>query len=131
MKRVFILIALISLIGCSSARENLVKISESDLKNIEAIADASGNLLKAWPMYSGMIKGALHGKMGEFPKDALEAIRKLDLLAREYGNIEGLSKEDLGYSLGLRISLLGSTIKVAIQRYQPDLLEYLPLLFIN
>jgi len=124
---VFFISVQIGLTGCTAARKDLIKLSESDIKNSEALTEAARNLLKTWPLYSGIIKGAMYGQEVEFPTGAVSAMQLLDLLAEE----EELSTQQLGYSLGLRIYLLGSTVRIAIERYKPDLLVYLPLLFIK
>lgn len=139
-----ILIALLlvfSLVGCAGIRKNIVKLSESDIKNIEAIKEASRNLLETWPTYSGIIQGYFHHDWDELPGRFIRAVVELDQIACLYlpekfpeGLCEVEPEEgeptdfELGYAISMRIIMLKETIRQIIKAVAPDLLGYLPAL---
>ena len=130
--------------GCATMRENIVDLSKSDIKNIDAVKEAARNLLVTWPTYSGIIQGYFEDDLGQLPGSFSKNIYQLDVIACAYGpqrypeyvkerlscNGEGYEPTDweLGYSLALRILMLRDSIKSVIDQFAPELLEYLPAL---
>ena len=110
-------ICLFFIVSCGSIRKTGIKISEEELKNVEAARIVATNYLEVWPMQSGFIRGALGPRLSMLPQNAIEAMDELDKLAE----IEGtLDDQDLGKSLGLRVQLLSDIVLEAIRIYAPD-----------
>ena len=123
-----ILIGIIFLAGltsCGAIRKDLIKLSESDLKNAETTRIVAQNMLKTWQINSGFIKGVMGLKMMELPAAILNAFEELDALAikAEKGKLNDF---ELGYSLGIRIRMLSAVVQQAINQYAPEILQYLP-----
>ena len=110
-------LCLIFLVGCGSLRKTGVKISEEEVKNVEAARVIATNYLEVWPMQSGFIRGALGPRLGMLPQNAVIAMDELDKLA---ASEDTLGDQDLGYSLGLRVQMLGDVVLEAIKIYAPD-----------
>lgn len=121
---VMLLIGFLMTSGCANLREEIIKVSESDIKNVAAMEEAAQNLLLTWPFYSGLIKAAFKDKLEELPAITLQAIAQLDEIAKE----TDLNRETLGYSLGLRVLMAKGIIREALKQYAPDILELLPAL---
>ena len=118
----FLIVAVFSLMGCAGARQNIINLAESDVQNIETIKDAARNLLKTWPTYSGIIRGALMDKMADLPQKAVAAMGELDRLAQK----GEWTDQELGRSIGLRLNMLAETVRVALKTFAPDVLSILP-----
>jgi len=121
----FIVLVLVCLAGCSTARQAVIDTSIENVKNAEAVREVSLNCLSVWPIQSGFIKGALGSRINELPLEVIEAIDALDTLAAQTEQTD----EELGRFLGLKILLLKSVVKVALEKYAPDVIELLPLVF--
>ena len=138
----FFIIALLFfalLLGCQGLRKTLIDLSESDVKNIEAVNEAALNILETWPTYSGMIQGALKNQWEQLPLSVIEAINELDAIACNFKpdkypegvcDSQGVTPPDfvLGYSVGLRILMLSEIVSKALEQFAPDLLKYVPAL---
>lgn len=125
MKKALLIFSALSLIfsvGCGGLRQNAVQLSQQDLANIEIAKEIAVNLLKAWPVKSGFIKGAMGPKLAELPQQALEAMNELDRLAV---TPEALSDEEIGVSLGLGVRMLQQTVLTALEQFAPDVLQAL------
>ena len=121
---IFILIGLISLLtACGATRETIINLSESDIKNVEALKVVSRNLLKSWRFYSGLIRKSLGVSIVRLPSEAITAMEDLDELAL---TVDELSDYELGSALGSRIMLLGAVVREAIRLYAPSVLDLLP-----
>ena len=119
----FLIVAIMAgLMGCAGARQNIINLAESDVQNIETIKDAARNLLKTWPTYSGIIRGALMDKLADLPQKAVAAMGELDRLAQK----GEWTDHELGRSIGLRLNMLAETVKVALKTFAPDVLSILP-----
>lgn len=125
MKKIVILILAMFLISCASIRADLVKLSQEDIQNAEATRVISKNLLLTWGLNSGFLRGALGDRLNQLPAEAVKAMDELDVLS---GKIEW-SDFELGYSLGLRVRLLGEIVTNALRLYAPEILKFLPLKF--
>ena len=125
MKKFIILIMVLFLMGCASIRADLVKLSQEDIQNAEATRVLSKNLLLTWSLNSGFIRGTLGDRLNQLPAEAVKAMDELDVLS---GKIEW-SDFELGYSLGLRVRLLGEIVANALKLYAPEILKFLPLTF--
>jgi uncharacterized protein YceK len=125
MKKIFILVLVLVLVGCTSLQKSAIKVSEIDLKNAEASREVAKNLLSTWKLNSGFIRGSLGDAINQFPHEAVKAMDELDKLSEktEWNDF------DLGYSLGARVRLAGEIIVQAIKHYFPKLLEYITLPF--
>jgi len=125
MKKItIIIIGIIIIISGCAQRETLIDLTGEDVKNAEAIKAMAENLLKTWPIYSGILVGALGDRMKDLPQRAIVAIATLDSLA-----IQGdWTDYELGLSLGLRVHIAAATVTEAIRLYAPDLLDVLPML---
>lgn len=125
MKKVLIITVLAFSLSCTSIRGNLVSLSEQDIKNAETSRVVAKNLLSTWKLNSGFIRGALGDRINQLPVGVVKALDELDLLAEKTGP----NDFDLGYSLGLRVRLLGELVANALKLYAPEVLQYLPLTF--
>lgn len=120
------LILCATLLGCESMRQTALDISLEEVENAKTTREVALNYLKSWPVFSGLIRGALGPQMQELPLQAVEAVDALDELATR---VDECSDHELGYALGLKIRLLSSVVQEAIKMYAPELIEYVPLLF--
>lgn len=121
---VFGLCLMLALSSCGTVRESIIDLSESDIKNVNALKEATVNLMETWPFYSGLIRGALGPRIADLPVSTLVAMDELDIIAKE----QEWDAYTLGYSLGLRIQMLSDLVKKALEMYAPDVLELVPLL---
>ncbi len=111
--------------GCSPIRQAVIGISTENVKNAEAMRKVSMNCLSVWQIQSGFIKGSLGSRINELPKEAVEAIEELDRLSE----LSEQTDYELGLFLGLKVRLLSSVVSVTLEKYAPDLVEYLTLAF--
>lgn len=119
----------LSLVGCAFLREKAVWLSEEDLANAETVRGIAKNNLETWPLKSGILHGAVGSRLDEWPVEAVEAIKELDQLAEKY--LEGeLTDWELGYTVGLKVRLLGVVVMEAVKRFAPDILEVYPSLIL-
>lgn len=126
MRRIVITLMVVCLLtGCSPIRQMAIDVSTENVKNAETMREVSLNCLSVWPIQSGFIKGALGYRINELPNEALEAIDELDRLAE----LPEQSDYELGLFLGLKVRLLSSVVQVALEKYAPDVVELLPLVF--
>ena len=131
MKKLAILwaIAVILLSGCATTQEIIkegVKATEYDIRNVEQLREMAKNLLETWPMYSGMIAGALGEILTlELPVRAVMAMAMLDEISKQYLTQE-LTDYQLGFSLGLRVQIAFSVVQEAIKQLAPEVFDLLP-----
>lgn len=125
--KLILLISIVLLIiaGCSPARQVAIDVSAEHNENIKAMRKISEESASDWLFISGLIKGALGYRINELPNEAIEAIEELDRLAE----LTEQSDYELGLFLGLKIRLWGSVVQVALEKYAPDVIELLPLVF--
>ncbi len=123
----YLVIAIITLcmVGCAGLRKDLIQISKEDMKNAETTRIVAKNMLLSWKLNSGYLRGVMGDRILELPSSALKAIQELDILAEK----QNLSDYELGYSVGLRVKLLGHLVENAIKEVAPDLIRYLPIAF--
>ncbi len=108
--------------GCSSMQSGMAKAGQIDLKNATATRQLAKDLLSTWKLNSGFIRGALGPKISELPNQAVEAMKELDALAEK----TDANDYDLGYSLGVRVRMLGSVVMEAFKLYSPEVLKFVP-----
>lgn len=125
MKKYFIIILIPLFLGCSAIGKSLVSLSETDLANAGTTRTVAKNLLSTWKLNSGFIRGSLGDRINQFPIGVVKAMDELDALSEK----TEWSDFDLGYSLGVRIRLLGELVIQALKLYAPEILKYLPLAF--
>ena len=127
MKRTMTILLLTALVssGCATVRKTAIDLSTENVKNAETIKTVSTNCLSVWPIQSGFIKGALGGRINELPTEVTDAIVELDRLAE----LPEQSDYELGLFLGLKVRLLGSVSQKAIEKYAPNIIEYMQLAF--
>ena len=111
--------------GCPPIRQAALDISIEDVKNAETAREVSLNFLSVWPFQSGFIKGALGSRINELPNEVVQAIEELDRLAE----LPEQTDYELGLFLGLKVRLLNSVVQVALEKYAPDVIDLLPLVF--
>jgi len=116
-------LCILFLSSCAWMRKEIVEISKSDVKNAQALRTASKNFLSTWRINSGFIRGVLKDRLDQFPKGTIEAMDELDELCKktEWDDFE------LGYSVGLRVHILGDLIKNTLKIYAPNVLKFLSL----
>lgn len=109
--------------GCAVLRQGALDISKEEMKNAATARIVAKNYLSITAIQVGMLRGALGERINELPKTAVDAVDELSELATLDPN--SLTDEQLGMSLGLRIRLLCSVVREALEIYAPDLLIYL------
>lgn len=124
-KRMILLISIVVFAGCSPARQITIDVSAENIKNAETLLEVSRKCVTAWPVESGFIEGALSSRMDELPNDVVKAKEQLDLLAEK----EELSDYELGLFLGLKVRLLNSVVQATLEKYTPNVIDILPLVF--
>lgn len=124
MKYIILCLCLL-LIGCAGVRENLIRVSEEDVKNAEASRIIAINFLKSWPINSGFIRGALGERIITLPCNCVAGMGILDELAKK----TSWTDEELGYSMGIRVQMLGELVWATLEKYAPDVLKYMPIAF--
>ena len=121
MKKWIIIVTIIlQCAGCALLRQSAIDISTENIKNAEAIREVSKNCISVWPVQSGFLKGTLGYRINELPNESIEAIEELDRLAA----LPERTDYELGYFLGLKVRLLSSAVKVAIDKYVPGFLPH-------
>lgn len=126
MFRKMVLISIVLLCaGCSAMRQAVLDISTEDVKNIETAREVSLKSLSIWTFQSGFIKGTLGNRINELPNEAIQAIDELDRLAE----LPEQSDYELGLFLGLKVRLLSSVVQIILEKYAPDVVDLLPLVF--
>lgn len=121
---VFLMLAMVMFSGCSQIYELTQKTTTIDLQNAEASRNMAKAFLLTWKLNSGFIRGALGPNMGSLPAQTVAAMDELDKLAEK----QDLNDYDLGYSLGLRVRMLGQIVNEAFKIYAPEILKYVPAL---
>ncbi len=118
---VFLLVFVMLFVSaCSTLRGVAVRYTQEDLQNVEVARQVAQDLLKTWPMKSGIIRGALGSNINKLPVEAVQAMDELDALAEKCGEC---TDNEYGYSLGLKIRMLGELVQEAIELYAPDVLD--------
>lgn len=139
---VLILVA-VFLTGCAGMRKNIIKLSEEDKANIEAVNTAAKNLMETWPTYSGAINGWFQNDQGKMPVEFWATVNMLDQIVCHYYSdkypeefkdtincqyVDGEPTDwELGYTLSTRALLLKQTIIELLKRLAPEFLEVFPL----
>ena len=123
MKTRVILLMCLMLCGCQAMRQTALDISLEEVENAKTTREVAYNYLVSWPVFSGLIRGALPVK--ELSLQAVEAMDELDELATR---VDECSDQELGYSLGLKIRLLNAVIIKTLESYAPEVLQYVPIL---
>jgi len=121
MKKLSIIVCMFALMGCAGAQQSIIKMSETDVQNVEAMKESACNLLKTWPFYSGLIREALADRISELPQRAVRAMDKLDKLAKELKPTD----YQLGESLGARVNMLSEIVMQALKMVAPDVFTIL------
>lgn len=107
-------------------RKSLVQLSQEDLATAEMLKEMARNHLSAWPTNSGFIKAALGAKINEIPASAVQAMDELDELAAK----KEWTDEELGRTIGLRVHLLVTSVREALDLFAPEILNMLPALLL-
>ena len=123
MKKIFILFLLPLFLGCTAMQKSIISLSKTDIKNAETSRVLAKNLLSTWKINSGFIRGSLGDRINKMPAEIVKAMDELDKISEktEWNDFE------LGYSLGVRVRLLGELIINCLKIYAPDVLKYIPL----
>lgn len=124
---IVMLVMLVTLLvaGCSVVRQQGVDLSVENIKNAEAIREISLNCISVWPIQSGFIKGVLGDRINELPAETLGALKELDRLAEQTEQTD----YELGWFLGTKVRILKFVIQTAIEKYVPDIVEFLKIVF--
>lgn len=120
-----IIFTLLLVAGCSPMRQVAIDTSTENIQNAETMREVARNCQSAWAIQSGFIKGVLGNRIEELPNDVIKAIEELDRLAEQ----TELSDEKLGFFLGLKVLLWDSVVQVILEKYAPNVIEFLPLVF--
>lgn len=118
MKHLAIIIIALSLAGCGAMRQGAIRISEEEWKNADCVIEIAETYLLIWPVQSGLIRGALGPDMDKLPAEAVRAMGELDELAKRPS--ADMTDQDWGYSLGLRVRIMGTIVMEALKLYAPD-----------
>lgn len=126
MRTIPILISVCLLLGgCVAMRQAVVDVTKENALNIETTRQVAEQCLGDWPVISGFIKGVLGGRINELPNETIQALKRLDEIAvqPEYTDYE------LGEFLGLKAQVIGSVVQIIIEKYAPNAIDFLPLIF--
>ncbi len=118
-------ICLLLLSGCTQMRQSVIDLSVESRKNAETMREVSTSCIAVWQIQSGFLRGALGARINELPKEVIEALDELDRIAL----MPDIDDYHIGMFLGLKVALLNSVVQVAIQKYAPDLIDYVSLAF--
>jgi len=121
MKKIIILLLICFLFSGCYTTKAFVNVEQQQVTAIKEVKEGTILMLQNWEFHSGLIRGALKGQMNILPLQVTTAMDELDKLASQ---IDMLDDQMLGYALGLRISMLRDTVKIAIKRYAPNILKY-------
>lgn len=125
MKRIAITLILVCLLtGCGPLRKSVIELSETDIKNAEALKAAARNHLSAWPVNSGFIHAALGSNIENLPIETVKAMAELDKLAEQ----DEYTDYELGSAMGYQVRILMDIVYQSLEKYAPDVLRYLPAL---
>jgi len=106
--------------GCYTT-QGFMKLEQRQTDTIKQAKAGTLLLLENWEFRSGVIHGALQSQIDKLPAAAVKAMAELDDLANRR---DKLTDYELGYALGLRISMLESTVRLAVKKFAPDILSY-------
>ncbi len=120
MKKIIILLLICFLFSGCYTTKAFVNVEQQQATAIEEAKVATTLMLQNWKFRSGLIRGALQGRLDVLPQRTVAALDELDRLAAE----EKLDDRTLGYALGLRISMLQDIVKEMLKQYAPNILQY-------
>jgi len=154
-----ILIFLIGFLSVTfSSCAHVVKLSEREIEDVDKAVQASENFLYDWPMFSGLIRGAISKSVmdAEFPANFSKALDELDKMAKDcqkgdggivncgledwtpadYGgdfpysdNPEAMKRYAAGAHYGIKARMLGQFVWKTLEKYAGDVFKLLPALF--
>lgn len=116
---------LISLAGCSTLRQGAIDVSNENNENVKTARVVAEQCLDNWPFVSGFIKGVLGGRINELPNETVQALKRLDEIAAQTETTD----YELGEFLGLKAQVIGSVVQIIIEKYAPNAIDFLPLIF--
>jgi len=116
----FVALSLLLLPGCYTT-QGFIKLEQQQTETIKQAKAGTLLLLEHWEFRSGVIHGALQSQIDALPVAAVNAMKELDDIASRR---DKLTDYELGYALGLRISMLEATVKMAVKKFAPDILSY-------
>jgi len=116
----FVALCLLLLPGCYTTKA-FVNLEQRQTETIKQAKAGTLLLLENWEFRSGVIHGALQSQIDKLPVAAVNAMKELDDIASRR---DKLTDYELGYALGLRISMLESTVRMAVKKFAPDILSY-------
>jgi len=116
----FVILCLLILPGCYTT-QGFIKLEQQQTETIKQAKAGTLLLLENWEFRSGVIHGALQSQIDALPAAAVKAMAELDDIAKRR---DELSDYELGYALGLRISMLESTVRLAVKKFAPSVLSY-------
>lgn len=123
--RLFILAMLMFAAGCSTARQMAIDVSEENVLNAEAMRQVAENCRSVCLMQIGFTETALGNRMNELSIEDIEAVKELKQLAEK----TELSDYEVGRFLGFQVRLSGSVVQSILDKYAPNVVELLPLVF--
>jgi len=98
-----------------------MKLEQQQTETIKQAKAATLLLLENWEFRSGVIHGDLQSQIDKLPVAAVKAMKELDDIASRR---DKLTDYELGYALGLRISMLEATVNMAVKKFAPNILSY-------
>ena len=116
----FVVLSLLILPGCYTT-QGFMKLEQQQTETIKQAKAATLLLLENWEFRSGVIHGALQSQIDKLPVAAVKAMKELDDIASRR---DKLTDYELGYALGLRISMLEATVNMAVKKFAPNILSY-------
>lgn len=123
--KALIILMLLLIAGCSPMRQGAIDTSTENIQNAETMREMARNCRSAWLVQSGFFDALIGNRKKELPAEVIEAKDKLDQLAEK----TELSDYELGLFLGLTIRLKSSVVQVILEKYAPNVIEFLPLVF--
>lgn len=129
-------------IGCSGIRENLIKLPQENIKNLETSRALAASFLKIWPAKSGAIRGALGDDINKLPIYAKEAMDELDRLSvgkvpehfkdlifadqeceEGFDCVQAYKDFKDHYALSTPVRFLSKLVQQALKQFAPEVLD--------
>lgn len=121
--RKLLLISLLFIASCATMRQGIVDISNEEAENVKVMREIAEQCVKDWPVVSGFIRGLI--RINELSNDNISALGRMDEIAAQTEPTD----YELGEFLGLKAQMIGSVVQIIIEKYAPNAIEFLPLIF--
>lgn len=121
MKKILLVIPLLFIIltGCAGIRLGIEEVVKEDAKNVATMRFAANNVIAAWPMWSGFIKGYLGA---DITTRILVDLSVIDAMSAETERTDMMR----GFVLGSTLRFHLNNVLEGLQSIAPDIIRMLP-----